>query len=1441
MADEREAKQDAQEELLSAKVSEKKRTGKFQPLRKLFGKKKKKSSSILLKEGKLKPSRSIGSVCSNPASVLSSDEEAYDDLRFLVSSMGTRAFSHDSIFIPDEQAEDDKEAQVSSQDCVVGKVKSLQQQLGKNIRFGQPPPTNTPVKKMQDLGAGIEKMEETYLSPMEASGECDTGLITEGNRARSLSSHGPRNASEIEHKPEEKVTPVKTSRPKRPSGTIESINLDAVPRSVARLDNSAAKHKLSVKPKNQRVSKKHRGMSQEFNTIEDNENEFSLNMQRTLDKAMFHSMDIPSHDILLSDHFERKIRETQVTEQLRTLVSKGENKINKDQEDKQPDPSTSRQVVQETRQPDEEKSEADKRKEEEERKRQEIIRKIDLERLQQKIKEQNENEQKEQRRREEERKQRAEQILKELEEHRRQEEQKQREQEQKNTLRLAEEQKKRELEIQKALQMVEEQRKQEMEKQRAIQLAEEQKRHELEQRAIQIVEEQRKYEQEKQKVHQIGEQKIKQIEEKKAPQIAVEQKKCDIEEWEAMKNAEEQKQQKLDVLKALQVAEEPKKCELQQQKDPEIAEKQRQHQLELKRTLQIMEEQKKQELELQKAEEQQKHRTNLEQQKNVQIDDQKGQEMLEHKAPQIVEEQQLQKSKSQSQQESEDFKVQHSIKEEMSTDSLNRIDCHKKPNFEEQHISLKKEQVTEDIKGLIPEHTSPLYTQAVSAEKDLSEQKMEVEVKGDEEEIKQKKQKELESQEQERINEELRWQELDQKQRPFTFKVTSGEKQIIFEKVNLSPVTVPKEPGIFPGTQDTKENKGTISSHSLPSAQCIPHTAILVTGAQLCGTAVNLHQIKDPACKSLLGLNEERKLDIAESKIQKEKDNTKHVSSKTKYTSEALDNQSFLAEWASIRSKILNKAENVDEKNQGDLPVSGDDSMAKAKGDSHSSLRKTMSAIPKFSITPAWQKFPETGKLEMSIETSVKSSSKENIAVLPDSTPQGITGERTVIAQEMVTRIKKQVTIDGNAEGWIFSKDLPSFLVPNPPPSPRRGFLEGQMSLETQLSNGTGKTDKLFQNTEDKISPFGIKLRRTNYSLRFHADPQNEQRRKKRYSAGDSFEGVPSPLTPTDETEIRTIAKKELLGSPMKMKKDNLNKDLEDTSSSATDNAQFIVPSFMSGPSPHVSSLNKDKVVPKSPVIQKPSLAPKPPSPTPPSSPLSHLGRTNVTDLHGQRLEKDEKDKETVGEVNSSLSSPNYDEVIQQDANDRAGLPSISWREKTDKRLEKIGKDRPVLQSRHSLDGSRLMEKVEPAQPQWITLALQKQKGFRDQQASRDERRQAREAKQADKLAKENPSTIPTAEYRGRSGSLQKPLPHEEKKSDTVVTRLQRREQLQKSNTLPTSVTVEITETVPVALAKDLPKRFSTPDASPVSSEPAWLALAKRKSKAWSDCPQIIK
>lgn len=53
---------------------------------------------------------------------------------------------------------------------------------------------------------------------------------------------------------------------------------------------------------------------------------------------------------------------------------------------------------------------------------------------------------------------------------------------------------------------------------------------------------------------------------------------------------------------------------------------------------------------------------------------------------------------------------------------------------------------------------------------------------------------------------------------------------------------------------------------------------------------------------------------------------------------------------------------------------------------------------------------------------------------------------------------------------------------------------------------------------------------------------------------------------------------------------------------------------------------------------------------------------------------------------------------------------------------------------------------------------------------------------------------------------------------------------------------VEITDSTPSPPAtKDVTKRLPPGDTTQVSTEPAWLALAKRKAKAWSDCPQIIK
>ncbi|KAG8453776.1 hypothetical protein GDO86_000414 [Hymenochirus boettgeri] len=1142
--------------------------------------------------------------------------------------MGTRAFSHESIFIPDGQAEDYQDIQALSQESIGGNVKTLQQHLAGNIRFGLRPDSIS--------GRGMENLEveTSNCSPMEIAGEHDKGTHqkTDTMLPGSPGSFSAMNVAEHGQKTEEKVTPLKPSRSKRPlagSGTIESINLDAVPRSVNRLDNSFAKHKLSIKPKNQRVSKKHRGMSQEYQSIEDAEyeNESASSPKKSLDKDIFIPEQLSGHNLNKSDPIQSIRTEDQTVKNFPTLISKEEKhvKIMGQENRKEPnvekrlEPTGAKHIHEITLLNEEEKQlqlEKEKREEEEEKNRQ-LQKQLEI---------------KEQQRLEEGKRRRTEQILQELEEHRRQEE-----------LRL----------------------------------------HEKEQKAIQQAEERRQEEERRRQ--------------------------------EEQKRIEEQKQQEM--------------------------------QEELKR----IEEQKQQEIKLLEKQTKQKNINN----QNVELS--------------------------------------------------NTAD------------TILKDKVEAENGKMIAE---------VDQSKNIH---------------KQSHQLLSEAQEQERSSEALRWQELDQRQRPYTFKVSSGEKQIIFQRVNLSPVTPSKEASVSTDAQDPKENKAIISPHTLPSALCVPHTAILVTGAQLCGTAVNLDQIKDSACKSLLGLTEEKKhLEFQITKAQIENQESKPSGSRTKGTLESLDSHSNLDEWTYIRSKILSKSENVSmlEKPKRNSHIHSDE----CKGEHHSNLRKTLSASAKFSITPAWQKFAEPTKApEMTRDTLIIQSDMETtvaeVSSFSNSVAMPKSPERDVTCQETTINKKPDITED-STEGFIFSKDLPSFLVPHPPQSPRRGQVESQTGLEAQVKNGMRKNDKSFINGEEK-SPFGVKLRRTNYSLRFHSDPLNEQKRKKRYSAGDSIDSLPVSFSGANEKDPGNVSTRELSLTSLKVEKDTSN-SLADLS--------FISSPLGSTSSSYIPSPSKARTVSKSPSVEKPSLAPKPSSPTPLHPVAPKLERSNLTDVSMERFDTSKLNSESLvecitsgPELQSPLStSPSKNEDVE--SKDRKySFPSISipWRDKSEKRIEQISKDRPILQSRHSLDGTRLMEKAETDQPLWITLALQKQKGFREQQASREERRQAREAKQAEKLTKQNVGDgILPGEYRGRASSLQKPA--EEKKCETIVTRLQRREQLQKSNTLPTSVTVEIADSVP-ALTKDIQKRFSTPDASPVSSEPAWLALAKRKSKAWSDCPQIIK
>ncbi|XP_053109678.1 capping protein-inhibiting regulator of actin dynamics isoform X2 [Hemicordylus capensis] len=1484
-------------------ATDKKKASKFQPFKKFFGRRRKREATPDLEDAELKPSNSFGNVCNG---ALSSDEETNDGLRSSSYSMGARAFSHDSIFIPDGRAESEESDQAMSQENILGKVKTLQQQLAKNIKFGQPPQMTVSVKAIGEANASSEA-DVLLSSPMETEAQQDIVLPENYNKSGgTLDSLSPASLHGTEHEVEEKVAPVKSSRPKRhhsPSGTIETVNLDAIPLAIARLDNSAAKHKLSVKPKNQRVSKKHRRLSKELQKVivpefeqeipESQSYDISSNDGHyAADKAIHHregKEQKAEGKRKQEDHWRDLETEKEIQMAGTEIESHLEHKRLQDFEENQREQDGKKQKLQE----EEQFFEMEEGKDPEEKKTHKDQRHQDLQEHRHKDLE-------EQRRKEEGPQELKDQKQQQEKRHQELEEQKQ-----------SEGQRYEELEVQR--QYVEHH---ELEAQRL----QEEQRH-------QILKEQRHHELEAQRQHE-------------------EQRHQALEE---LKQREEQRHRYLEVQRQL-IAQRHREMEEETWQEPSLKDQQRKqekrHQeLEGKKQLEKLLQQEKD-----KRHKQEKHQWQEEQQSHPDTEGQVGQELGMHETEKQDQLNQqgvhVQKRQTGQRQELEKIRNLESEeklqgkeramkleKQEIAEDQQKHLEEEQKKKDEQKQQDLEKqmisaehghceltelkqpwaekrvqqeeliergegqkleEQKTSSLEGqqplrkpkeqnrffpLLPDkniHPEEKCLETIEKEvppkEEARQQKIKQPDKGQKEEetLKHDQRKNIDTQEQERIlGEELRWQEVDARQampRGFTFQVSSGEKQIIFQKVNLSPVTPVKEAPAPSATKELKTPKSSKVSHALQSSLCVPHTAILVTGAQLCGTAVNLNQIKDTACKSLLGLTEERKtVDVVPAETsQKMSPGAKPSSSKMKHPQDPLGNQAILAEWASIRSKILKSAENgkLTEKDKGSLSRHSDDWTPKGHSASHGNLRKTLSANAKFSITPAWQKFSEVSKCNTDAESKggpEADNTAKQLGPLTDAKQEAVHSEAlpcTInIFGTSAGKSEVQHEMTDNTEGCKFAKDLPSFLVPTAPHSPSKEMLQPEISttLESQQKVGMGKLDRASPSGEEHVSPFGVKLRRTNYSLRFHYDQQAEQKKKKRYSAGDSFDGVPTPLvTPDNEKEANNIFLKENK-SPLQERKDVIVSSVKDLSANVSLNYTTVAPVSLPTTG-QVSVPSQEKPVCKSPLSQKPALAPKPISQTPPSSPLSKMRRSHLTDPVGQRVVKTESDTSwRKAEAKGSallLQGQDESKSEEEESKERKSFfPSITmpWREKTEKKPEPLKKERPVLQSRHSIDGSKLMEKVETAQPLWITLALQKQKGFREQQATREERRQAREAKQAEKLAKENASINNQPDIRSsnisRTSTMLKPaIQEEEKKAETAKSRLERREQLKKSNTLPTSVTVEISDSVPSSpLAKEVTKRFSTPDANPVSTEPAWLALAKRKAKAWSDCPQIIK
>ncbi|XP_036751124.2 capping protein-inhibiting regulator of actin dynamics isoform X2 [Manis pentadactyla] len=1299
-----------------------KREGKFQPFKKFFGKRKKKNTTLSQEASVGKKNHSLQSVSNG---TFSSDEETLEDnLRSFNYSMGTRAFSHDSIFIPDGGAESEQTIQAVSQDNILGKVKTFQQQLGKNIKFGQPPPNAIPMKKADRGQARLE--EDLFLtSPMETVTQDVILSDIENKPSDTPSPLSPLSLPGATCEMEEKVAPVKPSRPKRhfsSAGTIESVNLDAIPLAIARLDNSAARHKLSVKPKNQRVSKKHRRLAGD-----QPHKQGGLPSQLSLDQNGH-----PAEDKAVRHGDEPELQDS----------------------------------------------------EEEKRCQEEYWRDLEAKCRRQKA------EAAERRRLEEQRLQALERRL------------------------------------------WEESRRQEL-------LEEEGEEEEAEEKELQLGAEVRQRGEEKQRLEEHGCPGPEQREQEEGGRLGVEEALPGLEEGaeplevqsrqEAEKQWQEEEERELKELRRLGELEEQR----WQEAEPQRLEEERLEELEEQR---LREEEEKRLRELQRQEE---------------LEEQRHQEEEEAKE----EARQLEETEAQWRRGAEECREAPSAGQESQRqldDNPPQTDFAEKPEEQER---LKPEKPGENS-----EEPSIFEKQSHEVEPSGEQQGEQGDVHRDdgcatirppqkpaargEATPAPAEQTAAAPAGTDRQGEELRWQEVDERQampRPYTFQVSSGGKQILFPKVNLSPVTPMKDAGLVSAPHELKARKASPAPHALPSSLSIPHTAILVTGAQLCGPAVNLSQIKDTACKSLLGLSEEKKR--AEGAVL---ENPSRVGSgKARPAAEAPGSVAALAEWASIRSRILRNAEGERRGERGPWRP-GAEHAPRGRCDSHGNPRKTPPVNAKFSITPAWQKFSDGGT-----ETSKENAEAESMR------KRGVLGPGDGTAAQPLAagtrqHLKGAATLEltDPAEGYKFAKDLPSFLVPSLADPPQKAVARAEPEATSDSETvSVGRPDPVVPGGEENASPFGIKLRRTNYSLRFHGDQQPEQKRKKR------------PGGPADGPGGQAPAQGEQPAEGVARPRGPAPAPCEDTAPGAR--APAVAPGHPTAggrtPAPE-----PDKAASRMPWVRKPALAPKPAGRTPPNSPVSRLSRPCPAELPARPPGRPDPEPSrpcskgqdgAAGPPSLPPAPPPPEprrareelEEEEEEAERRPASPALlaARPEKPSQSPVAGRKEKPVLQSRHSLDGSRPVGKVEAAQPLWITLALKKQKGFREQQATREERKQAREAKQAEKLSKENVSVSPQpgSGCASRDGSLHKPPAQpEEQQPETAVSRLEHKEQLRKANTLPTSVTVEISDSAPpTQLVKEVTKRFSTPDAAPVSTEPAWLALAKRKAKAWSDCPQIIK
>ncbi|XP_015716254.1 acrosomal protein KIAA1210 homolog isoform X2 [Coturnix japonica] len=234
-----------------------KKKSRFQTFKNFFAKKKRKEPPPPRGESNLKPSQSIRdvSIYVLDANTLHSPKEAGPK-----GNMGNKALSHDSVFIF-ESVSGSAAGDTSSQECIPGKVKTLQLQLQQNIRLGSPPLVITG-KKTEDAGT-VSEDDGLPRSPPDISTLHEVLTDSPSKSSNPVQRHSSLSLGGTDSE-DEQIPSGASSRPISPSASAalgaagsrgsSSLPIDfTIPASpISCLDTSAARHRIAINPRKQK-------------------------------------------------------------------------------------------------------------------------------------------------------------------------------------------------------------------------------------------------------------------------------------------------------------------------------------------------------------------------------------------------------------------------------------------------------------------------------------------------------------------------------------------------------------------------------------------------------------------------------------------------------------------------------------------------------------------------------------------------------------------------------------------------------------------------------------------------------------------------------------------------------------------------------------------------------------------------------------------------------------------------------------------------------------------------------------------------------------------------------------------------------------------------------------------------------------------------------------